>query len=65
MLRNLTSAFVIATVLFTTAVASADTIYVNGTTGNDDWDGRCEIWDGGTCGPKKTIQASLLRAPFR
>ena len=39
------------------AVAHARTIYVNGTTGNDDWDGLCEEWDGGTCGPKATIQA--------
>ncbi len=37
----------------------ADTIYVNGETGNDDWDGRCAEWDGGTCGPKATIQAGI------
>ncbi|MFH1749072.1 MAG: right-handed parallel beta-helix repeat-containing protein [Planctomycetota bacterium] len=35
------------------------TIYVNGTTGNDAWDGLCEVWDGGTCGPKATIQAGI------
>ena len=35
------------------------TIYVNGTTGNDAWSGLCEEWDGGTCGPKVTIQAGI------
>jgi len=35
------------------------TIYVNGTTGNDAWTGLCEVWDGGTCGPKATIQAGI------
>ncbi len=39
--------------------ASAGTIYVNGTTGDDAWTGLCETWDGGTCGPKKTIQAGI------
>ncbi|MFH1747577.1 MAG: right-handed parallel beta-helix repeat-containing protein [Planctomycetota bacterium] len=41
-------------------LASAQTtIYVNGTTGNDAWDGLCEAWDGGTCGPKATIQTGI------
>ena len=41
--------------------ASAQTtIYVNGATGNDAWDGLCETWDGVTlCGPKATIQAGI------
>jgi hypothetical protein len=39
--------------------APADTIYVDGVNGNDAWDGLCETWDGGTCGPKKTIQAGI------
>jgi predicted outer membrane repeat protein len=34
-------------------------VYVNGTTGDDAWDGRCELWDGGSCGPKATIQAGI------
>jgi parallel beta-helix repeat protein len=42
-----------------TTVAMADTVYVNGRLGSDAWDGRCEFWDGGTCGPKATIQAGL------
>ncbi|HDZ44664.1 MAG TPA: hypothetical protein ENH55_02045 [Aurantimonas coralicida] len=42
--------------------ANADTLYVNDATGNDAWDGRCEIWNGGTCGPKKTIQFALFIA---
>ena len=48
--------------LFLCAVTAAygqQTVYVNGTTGNDDWDGLCEQWDGGTCGPKATIQAGI------
>ena len=41
-------------------IASAQqTIYVNGTTGDDGWSGLCEVWDGGTCGPKATIQAGI------
>jgi hypothetical protein len=46
-------------------IASAyaqQTIYVNGTDGNDGWDGLCEAWDGGTCGPKATIQAGINAA---
>jgi hypothetical protein len=35
---------------------------VNGATGDDAWDGRCETWDGGTCGPKATIQAGIAAA---
>jgi hypothetical protein len=42
--------------------AQAETYYVNGATGDDSWDGLCETWDGGTCGPKKTIQAGINAA---
>ena len=35
------------------------TIHVNGSTGDDAWDGLCRTWDGGTCGPKATIQAGI------
>ena len=41
------------------AAHAQNTIYVNGTTGDDAWDGLCEVWDGGTCGPKATIQAGI------
>jgi len=41
------------------ATCIADTIYVDGTNGNDAWNGLCETWDGGTCGPKLTIQAGI------
>jgi predicted outer membrane repeat protein len=44
------------------SVYAQQTIYVNGTTGNDAWTGLCEVWDGGTCGPKKTIQAGIEAA---
>ena len=40
-------------------VHAQQTIYVNGATGNDAWDGFCEQWDGGTCGPKATIMAGI------
>jgi hypothetical protein len=33
--------------------------YYVAVTGNDAWDGRCAEWDGGTCGPKATIQAAI------
>ncbi|MDY7109308.1 MAG: hypothetical protein SYC29_11800 [Planctomycetota bacterium] len=42
-----------------TLPAAAETIYVDGVNGNDDWDGLCETWDGGTCGPKETIGAGI------
>jgi hypothetical protein len=44
------------------APAWAATLYVNGATGNDGWTGLCETWDGGTCGPKATIQAAISAA---
>ena len=44
------------------AAYGQQTIYVNGTAGNDDWNGLCEQWDGGTCGPKATIQAGINAA---
>jgi hypothetical protein len=27
--------------------------------GDDEWDGLCEVWDGGTCGPNASIQAAI------
>ena len=48
-----------AALLLLTAPGRAETYYVNGTTGNDNWDGLCEEWDGGACGPKQTIQAGV------
>jgi parallel beta-helix repeat protein len=39
--------------------ALAGTIYVNSSLGSDAWDGRCEVWDGHSCGPKATIQAGI------
>jgi parallel beta-helix repeat protein len=44
--------FVLVSSAFTT------TYYVNGSTGNDAWDGLAAVWDG-THGPKKTIQAGI------
>ena len=41
------------------AAGGAGTIYVNGVTGNDAWNGLCPAWNGGTCGPKRTIQAVI------
>ncbi len=47
-----------------TASAVGATIYVNGETGNDAWDGLCEEWDGGSCGPKATIWGGLYVADW-
>jgi hypothetical protein len=51
-----------ATVLCIASTASAQlprTIYVNGAAGNNSWTGLCQTYQGGTCGPKKTIQAGI------
>ena len=56
---GLVTAFAAAALLFVAATATAKTVYVDGVNGNDAWDGLCEEWDGGTCGPKKTIQAGI------
>lgn len=58
--RFVIAGFLLATIL--TPAALAGTIYVNGQTGDDAWDGLCEEWDGGTCGPKATIQAGINAA---
>jgi hypothetical protein len=55
-------ALCLVAVLFVGAFAAADTLYVNVAAGNDAWDGYCELWDGGTCGPKATIQAGINAA---
>jgi len=39
-------------------LSECTTYYVNGTLGNDSWDGFAPIWNG-THGPKKTIQATI------
>jgi hypothetical protein len=41
------------------AGSAQETIYVDGYGGDDAWDGLCKEWDGGTCGPKATIQAGI------
>lgn len=38
------------------SASAADTIYVNNATGNDSWDGTSATYQGGTVGPKATIQ---------
>ena len=40
----------------TVSAASVNTIYVNGNSGNDLWDGSSSKWTGGTTGPKATIK---------
>ena len=44
--------------IFIMSSVYSTTYYVNGTTGNDLWDGLAAVWDG-THGPKKTIQAGI------
>ena len=42
--------------------ASAVTLYVNGQAGNDSWDGKAREFQGGTTGPKETINAAIFVA---
>jgi hypothetical protein len=42
----------------TDPIAAPSTYYV-ALVGNNAWDGLCAEWDGGTCGPKATIQAGI------
>jgi len=49
----------LACLLAACTAATAGTVYVNGTMGNDAWSGLCQTWDGATCGPKQTIQAGI------
>ncbi|MBF4475256.1 hypothetical protein [Methanobacterium formicicum] len=52
----------ICTLLFVVSMSTIDTssaastLYVNNDTGNDDWDGTSATYQGGTIGPKATIQ---------
>lgn len=48
-----------AAVLLSVSAAEAKMVYVDAVNGNDAWDGLCEEWDGGTCGPKATLQAAV------
>ena len=50
--------FTIVIIVSLSTLASATDLYVNGTNGNDLWDGLSETWDG-THGPKKKIQAGI------
>ncbi|MDY7109602.1 MAG: hypothetical protein SYC29_13290 [Planctomycetota bacterium] len=58
-LRSAWLAPAVAALALAAMTAQAETYYVNGATGNDAWDGLCEEWDGGACGPKQTIQAGI------
>lgn len=51
--------FVLVPLISPTEVVAQNTYYVNGTDGNDTWNGLCEIWNGQSCGPKLTIQAGI------
>jgi len=39
--------------------AFAEIRYVNGQDGNDNWDGKARTWEGGTRGPKETINSAI------
>lgn len=53
--------FTFITIISLSIAVSATDLYVNGTSGNDSWDGLASVWDG-THGPKKTIQAGINAA---
>jgi hypothetical protein len=58
--RDWCLAAVLVLTLCSPAVAQVPrTFYVNGATGNNNWSGLCQTYQGGTCGPKKTIQAGI------
>lgn len=40
----------------------AGTYYIDPSNGNDQYDGLCRDWDGGTCGPKATLAGALALA---
>lgn len=40
-------------------ISFAETRYVNGQAGNDTWDGRARTYEGGTRGPKATINGAI------
>ncbi|UCD75335.1 MAG: hypothetical protein JSV91_00150 [Phycisphaerales bacterium] len=54
--------FALAMLASAGTAGAAKTVYVDGKNGNNAWDGLCETWDGGSCGPKKTIQAGINAA---
>lgn len=56
------AASVLLALLSISAPAAAKTVYVDGVHGQDSWNGLCESFDGGTCGPKATIQAGINAA---
>jgi parallel beta-helix repeat protein len=61
MIMKTNKAFFILTIIFVwhlVFLAFATTYYVNGSAGNDSYDGLAPTWDG-THGPKKTIQAGI------
>ena len=60
--RRLVIPGLILLALLATTAHAQQIIYVNGTTGNNTWSGLCEVWDGGVCGPKQTIQAGITTA---
>jgi hypothetical protein len=59
--RHLGAVIAALAVACVASTALAKTIYVDGVTGNDTWDGLSEEWNG-TSGPKKTIQAGITVA---
>ena len=52
----------IGLILTAAITVCGETYYVNGTAGDDTWNGKCSVWDGGTCGPKATLQAAVSLA---
>src|SRR5262245_9465118 len=40
-------------------VGWAATLYVDPNQGSDSFSGLCPVWDGGTCGPKRSIQGGV------
>lgn len=52
----------VALILFAVAHVESSRLYVDTLSGDDQWDGLCKEWDGGICGPFKTIQSAVNQA---
>jgi hypothetical protein len=58
-MRALVTVGILAAASMAPLVGAATTIYVDPSDGNDAWSGLCDVYSGGICGPKATIQAGI------
>ena len=58
-MRAIFTAGILAAACLTPLAAAGTTIYVDPVNGDDDWSGLCDVYSGGSCGPKATIQGGI------